>query len=224
MCGAWIHQAIHFIDFEGNLSSGVLEYGIATLQSGQILNTHTRICRLSGPIRAKEFATHKLDISTLRKAAPFNDDFELFSGLREKGPFAAHFAGVENSLIKSVWPYPRPCPDFSRDSKQSSVEWGPWIDTGRLYLQFYPSLASAKLSDLISIFSLQSSLDALAKQYTPPERRHYHAALYDALAGALLLKRLGEIPEIMEHSCPWLLAMSIMDPEKRDSIQQRNLF
>ena len=220
----WTQQPIHFIDFEGNLSSGVLEYGVITLQNASLLNPRTRVCRLSGPLRPEEFATHRLDLDSLRKAAPFSEDFELFAQLREAGPFAAHFAGVENALIKSVWPYARRSPDFARDTPEDSVEWGPWIDTGQLYRRFYPGLESAKLSDLVALFALQPSLDALAEQYAPPARRHYHAALYDALAGALLLKRLGEIPELQNYSCSWLLAMSTANPQKRDSIRQGNLF
>ena len=67
-------------------------------------------------------------------------------------------------------------------------------------------------------------LDQVAAQWCPPERCRYHAALYDALAGALLLARLVTEPAIKGRPLAWLLANSTFDPEKRDAINQGNLF
>ena len=104
------------------------------------------------------------------------------------------------------------------------VEWGPWIDTGRLYPQFYPGLVSAKLGDLVAVFGLQARLDEAAARWCPPERRRYHAALYDALAGALLLTRLAEEPTLRERSVGWLIAMSTLDGARRDDLRQGEMF
>ena len=67
-------------------------------------------------------------------------------------------------------------------------------------------------------------LEALARQHCPAERRHYHAALYAALAGARLLAALAARPEWAEKSVAWLLAMSTLNPEKRDALGQGELF
>ncbi|HTX64834.1 MAG TPA: 3'-5' exonuclease, partial [Opitutaceae bacterium] len=67
-------------------------------------------------------------------------------------------------------------------------------------------------------------LDALAAAHCPPARRHYHAALYDALAGALLLGRLAAEPAVAEKSTAWLLQMSTLNPDKRDALSQGRLF
>jgi DNA polymerase-3 subunit epsilon len=40
---SWTEHPIHFLDFEGSRASGVLEYGVAVLQCGAILETHTRV-------------------------------------------------------------------------------------------------------------------------------------------------------------------------------------
>ena len=168
-------------------------------------------------------AVHGLDAKDVVNHAPFADDFETFARWRETGPLAAHFANAENTLMKSVWPYPRTSPDFVRTGG-NVTEWGPWIDTGRLYPQFYPTLASAKLADVVTSFSLQTQLDALAQQHCPAERRHYHAALYDALAGALLLARLAHEEPLAAQSVAWLLTMSTLDGGKRDALQQGGLF
>src|SRR5208282_5069390 len=127
----WTEQPVFFIDFEGNSASGVLEYGIVTLLGGQVAGTLTRLCAPAGRIRAEETEVHGLREESLIGCAPFSADWELFAGSREKGPFAAHYSGAENSLLKLVWPFPRGSPDFAR-SGGSSAEWGPWLDSARI--------------------------------------------------------------------------------------------
>lgn len=219
----WNAQPIHFLDFEGSLSSGILEYGVATLQNGEITAVRTRLCRPTGKIRREDTAVHGLDQMTLAATTPFAEEFDFIAGLRAMGPLAAHFAGAENSLIKSVWPYGRAAPDFAR-ADATTQEWGPWIDTGALYRQFYPQLSSYGLAELISVCGLQSELDEKAAQHCPAARRRYHAAPYDALAGAVLLCSLGREPGLAALTIPQLLAFSTLDGAKRDAMQQGNLF
>lgn len=220
---SWTEQIIHFVDFEGSVASGILEYGVATLRGGEILATHTRLCRATGRVRAEDVAVHGLDAAAVASHAPFSDEFGRFARWRETGPLAAHFANAENTLIKAVWPYPRTSPDFVRPGAVAT-EWGPWIDTGRLYPQLYPTLGSAKLAEVVAAFGLQARLDGVAAERCPAERRHYHCALYDALAGALLLARLADEPALAAQPTDWLLAMSTLDGEKRDALRQGGLF
>ncbi len=219
----WSDQPIHFIDFEGSLSSGILEYGVVTLCGEAILGVHTRLCGATGRVRPEDAEVHGLDAEAVAGLAPMADDFGLFTGLRDQGPLAAHFAGAENTLIKGVWPYPRTSPDFARPGG-AVTDWGPWIDTGRLYPQLYPTMKSAKLADVIATFGLQPALDAEAERHCPTDRRRYHAALYDALAGALLLGRLAAEQSVAGQSMAWLLTMSTLDPDKRDALNQGKLF
>jgi DNA polymerase III epsilon subunit-like protein len=220
---SWADTPIHFIDFEGNATSGILEFGVVTLQGGAIAETHTRLCRATGRIAAEETKVHGLSADGLVTEAYFAAEWERFARLRETGPLAAHFAPVENSLLRKVWPYPREVPDFGRPG-QTATEWGPWIDTGRLYPQCFPQLGSVRLEDLVRRNGLQVELETEARRYCPPERRRYHAALYDALAGALLLLHLLRRPELAAATIPWLLQMSTLDAEKRDALQQGDLF
>src|SRR5882724_9841808 len=120
----WSAVPIHFIDFEGSLGSGIIEFGVVTLQGGEIKETRTRLCRASGRIRPEDVALHGLAEEMVANAAPFADDFAFFAGLRESGPLAAHFAHVENSLMKAAWPYPRVSPDFGRPGI-THADWGP---------------------------------------------------------------------------------------------------
>jgi DNA polymerase III epsilon subunit-like protein len=219
----WVDQPVFFVDFEGSQATGILEYGVATVLGDRVVEAKTRLCRAAGRVRAEDTAMHGLRENDLVEQAPFADDFDFFAGLRELGPLAAHYAGVENALLKAVWPYPRSSPDFARLDERM-VDWGPWIDTGALYAQFYPRLVSLKLTDLVAACGLQPELDALAAAHCPPARRRYHAALYDALAGALLLASLAREPWLAELSVAQLLALSALNPEKRDALQQRELF
>jgi DNA polymerase III epsilon subunit-like protein len=220
---SWTEQPIFFVDFEGSRASGILEYGVVTLIGGEVVETKTRLCRAAGPVRAEDAAVHGLNAASLAAQAPFADDWEFFAGCRERGPLAAHYAGVENALLKAVWPYPRSSPDFARPGERVA-DWGPWVDTASLYRQLYPTLPSNGLSALVTDCGLQAELDRLAATHCSPERRRYHAALYDALAGTLLLSSLARQPSLAELSLTQLLALSTLDAEKRDALQQGTLF
>ena len=219
----WADTSIHFIDFEGSTASGILEFGVVTLRNGAIAEPRTRLCRATGRVAAEDTAVHGLDERALRGTAPFKDEWEYFAGLRGSGPLAAHFAHAENHLLKSVWAYPRHAPDFARPGK-TATEWGPWIDTGRLYPQFFPQLGDGKLEQLVAATGLQAELAELAAKHCPAGRRQYHAALFDALGGALLLRAMLQRPEFTEATIPWLLQMSTLDADKRGALQQGDLF
>lgn len=219
----WTEQPIFFVDFEGSRASGILEFGVAEVAGGKITSARTRLCRAMGRVRPEDAAVHGLQEAMLADATPFADEWEYFAGLRERGPLAAHYAGVENGLLKSVWPYPRSSPDFARPG-ESVIEWGPWVDSARLYAQLYPQFDSGGLESLVVATGLQPELDALAREHCPPDRRRYHAALYDALAGALLLASLARDPNVAKLSVMQLLALSTLDADKRDALRQRELF
>jgi DNA polymerase III epsilon subunit-like protein len=220
----WTEQTVHFVDFEGSLAAGVLEYGVVTLRGSEIISLQTRLCRPRGRIRPEDTALHGLREEALATCAPLADDWEFFAGLRETGPLAAHFAGAENSLLKSVWPYPRASSDFARGDGAMVTDWGPWLDTGRLYPQLWPALPSAKLAELIATCGLQAALDMQATALCPLARRRYHAAPYDALAGALLLAALAREPQVATLTTLQLLALSTLDGSKRDALTQGDLF
>lgn len=220
---SWTEQPIYFVDFEGNRTSGILEFGVVTLHRGQITDARTRLCRSIGAVRATDTAVHGITADATAHERPFAEEWEYFAELRERGPLAAHYAGVENGLLKSVWPYPRSSPDFARPGERV-IDWGPWLDSARIYEQLYPNLESGRLESLVAVAGLEPELTTLADRYCPAHRRHYHAALYDALAGALLLAGLARDPELAQLTTMQLLALSTLDPRKRDALQQRELF
>jgi DNA polymerase III epsilon subunit-like protein len=219
----WTEQPVFFIDFEGSIASGVLEYGVVTLVGGRVTGALTRLCAPTGRVRAEDTQIHGLREESLARCEPFSSDWGLFAGLRERGPLAAHYAGAENSLLKATWPYPRSSPDYARPGGRV-IDWGPWIDSARIYSQLYPGIESGRLESLVAACGLQAEVDALALVHCPSGRRRYHAALYDALAGALLLGSLSNKPELATLTTMQLIALSTLDPRKRDSIVQRELF
>lgn len=219
----WRAATIHFLDFEGSLATGVVEYGVAVLHGGEIVDAATRLCRPVGPIRREDAAVHGIGAADVAGAAPLSEDWELFAGWRQRGPFAAHFAGTENSLLKATWPYGRSAPDLSRAGATTN-EWGPWLDTGRLLPQLFRGIASARLEDLVTQFGVGDELATQAERFCPPARRRYHAALYDALAAALLLRATLARPEFAAATLPWLLELSSLDPARREAQRQGELF
>lgn len=219
----WVNQPIFCVDFEGSRASGILEFGVVTVVGERVTDSRTRLCAPMGRVRPEDTAVHGLNEEKLAGRTPFADEWEYFASLREQGPLAAHYAGVENALLKSVWPYPRNSPDFARAGERV-IDWGPWIDTARIYAQLYPRFLSGNLAALVAGSGQQAQLDALAAEHCPPERCHYHAALYDALAAAVLLAALGRDAQLARLTTMQLLALSTLDGAKRDALQQRELF
>jgi DNA polymerase III epsilon subunit-like protein len=219
----WTRQVIFFVDFEGSHAAGVLEYGVASVLGGQVVETKTRLCAATGRVRAEDTAVHGLREERLAAERPLADDWEYFAGLREKGPLAAHYAGAENALLKSVWPYPRPSPDFMRPGDRL-LDWGPWIDSARICAQYFAGHDSGRLESIVAVLGLQAELDGLAAVHCPADRRGYHAALYDALAGALILCAVARDPRGAGLTLRQVFALSTLDGEKRDAMTQEKLW
>lgn len=213
---------IHIIDFEGSRQSGVVEYGYVTLEHGEIVDSQTRICAPLGTITDIDRGQHGISEDRAASEALFEAEWSLFARLRETGPFCAHNASVEDGFLRAVWSCPRTSPNFSEPG-QSTVTWAPWLDTLHIYRRVYPQLDNHKLQALIEIFDLQSTLDARAVTVCPAERRHYHCALYDALASALLLRRLAEEPTLKDASLRWLFLQSAASDAALESMGQQEL-
>ena len=192
------------------------------LRGGSIERCLTRLCAPTGAVRLEETRAHGIRGEDVAGLAPFADEWEAMTAARREGLLGCHFSGAESHLLKSVWPYPPPSPDFAK-GRGTCNDWGPWIDTGRLHRNLYPDLASAGLSELVTVFELEDELAALAETHCPPDRRRFHAALYDALAGALLLVRLGRLPEFAGMTVGWLLRMS-SGKERATGLAQKELW
>ena len=213
---------IHVIDFEGSRQSGVVEYGYVTLENAEIVDSQTRICAPVGTITDLDRGQHGISEGRASKHALFELEWSLFARLRQSGAFCAHNASVEDGFLRAVWPCPRTSPNFAEPG-QVTATWAPWLDTLHIYRQVYPQLENHKLQALIEIFDLQTALDAQAVTICPKERRRYHCALYDALASALLLRRLADEPTLKDASMRWLFLQSAASVAARDAMGQQEL-
>jgi DNA polymerase-3 subunit epsilon len=219
---SWPATPIHVLDFEGGRRSGIVEFGVATLIHGHITATHTRLCAPSGPVTAAESALHGITEADAARAAPFSTEQELFVALRQTGPFAAHHAPVERNLLRHTWAIPPASPDFAAANPATAprlADWGPWLDTRRIYEHLYPGLPNYQLIDLIKTFTLADELSALAAVHCAASRRRPHCALFDALAAALLLSRLRQEAAIAAAPMVWLLAQSAPAEADQDMLQ-----
>jgi DNA polymerase-3 subunit epsilon len=213
---------IHIIDFEGSRQSGVVEYGYVTLEGGEIVDSQTRICAPVGTITDLDREQHGISEDRASSEALFEEEWPLFARLRQSGAFCAHNASVEDGFLCAVWSCPRTSPDFAEPG-QTTATWAPWIDTLHIYRRVYPQLENHKLQALIEIFGLQAALDAQAATTCPAERRHFHCALYDALASALLLRRLADEPTLKDASLRWLFLQSAGSVAAREAMEQQEL-
>lgn len=214
---------IHVIDFEGSRQSGIVEYGVVTLHGAIVDSTHTGFCRPRGTITDRERMQHRIAEAGLSGCDFFDEQWELFAGLRETGVLCAHNKMVEDGLLRQVWPFPRTSPDFL-GLGSTEPSWGPWLDTLYIYRRVYPQLESHRLEDLIELFGLEKELSERAKLYCPEGRRRFHSALFDALASALLLARLYDEPELKRMTLHWLLIHSQSSESARDSVGQQEFF
>ena len=176
---------IHVIDFEGNLQCGIIEYGVVTLNDGEIEHTHTGFCRPDAPIQARDILVHGLRNEMLESFPSFAEHQGLFYSLRQSGVLAAHHAPVENMLLNRYWTVV-PVAESLQELPASGGSWGPWIDS-RLIAQRCCQAEDYSLGSLVQAFGLEPDLRTLATEHCPEDRRKPHCALYDALASALLL-------------------------------------
>jgi len=214
----WKDKHLHVLDFEGARRTGVIEFGVVTLREGSLESTSTGLCRAREELQVEDMRVHGIDEELIATEAPFENEWDRFSHLRATGVLVAHHASVENNLLKGTWPYPR------LSDNHKLFGWGPWIDTRRAYAVLYKGLESYSLGSLVETFALGDRLGEWAKQHCPSGRRKAHCALYDALATALLLIRLDEIPELRDTAIDWLLEISAPDQRRREDLRQGDLF
>ncbi len=215
---------IHVIDFEGSRQSGIVEYGVVSLQGREITSTSTRLCEPIGTISDHDRMQHGISELAAAQYERFDVEWDFFAGLRESGPLCAHNVSVEDGLLSVVWPFPRLSPDFSGEGGAAVNSWGPWLDTLYLYRRIYPNLDSYKLSDLIELFDQGAVLKRQAQLCCPERRGQYHCALFDALASALLLIRLYDEPALEAMSLHWMLINSASSEEQKNTRGQQELF
>ncbi len=200
-----IKNPIFAIDFEGSKQIGIVEYGIAEIQNGEIVACSTRICAPKKNISQSDAKFFDITTEQANKFAPFEDDLELFCDMRKHGIFAAHNATAEDTMLRAACPVP-PIVENPLTNRECA-SWSPYIDTCVLAKKLF-KLKSAKLSDVISALELNDALEQTAQKYCPNERKKYHCALYDAIASALILVKICSFDGFENVTTNWLLKYS----------------
>lgn len=182
---------VYVVDFEGSLKTGVVEFGVVSLEQGSILSAETGMCRPEQSQDPRDVLLHGLRDEMLQRQPAFDTYREPFHEYRRRGLLAAHHAVVENGFLAKYW-HTVPAGDADSHAYPSLGSWGPWIDSRRVYQCCYRGLSDYGLMSLIRQFSLQTQLDDLAATHCPADRQKPHCALYDALASGLLLLHVKE--------------------------------
>lgn len=218
----WRDIPIYVVDFEGSTKSGVVEYGVVEWCRGGIQDTASRLCRPLENLTQEDTRLHGIAQHDAAPCVPFADEWDRFRAYRRDGVLAAHHASVEHGFLKRQWSFPPASMDLLRGAMRA--DWGPWIDTRRLYEVVYPDLDSYQLGALVECFALKEGLNAASQRYCPDGRRKAHCALYDALASTLLLERLLAEDGFENASIEWLLEHSLPSQEKKQAARQGDLF
>ncbi len=183
-------ETVCAVDFEGGERTGVVEFGLVFFGAEGIRETRTGLCLPRGSVPGRETETHGLDARALAGSAPFSDHWELFRDTRRAGPLLAHSAQVEDRFLRKQWPTPGNVRDWAQPAGEC-IGWGPWLDSCALVRAVAPG-SSAALRPIVEGWGMAGKLDDLAARHCPAGRRRWHAALYDALASALVFLRLVE--------------------------------
>ncbi len=186
----WADIPLHVVDFEGSRRTGVVEYGVATLLGGRVVGLRTAACAPLAPVPGAETRCHGLADADLAGRRPFSAEWDLFNELRGSGLLASHQASVEAGLLAATWPHPAAVPAVS-ETGVAEASWGPWVDSLALARARLPGLPDHALGSVIRALGLGPELDALAAELCPEGRRRPHCAGFDALAAALVVRRLA---------------------------------
>jgi DNA polymerase III epsilon subunit-like protein len=191
---------LQVIDFEGNRTYGILEYGLVTLQDNSIVDIHSASCVRKPMALTAHFLEHSR-LTARPTDTDFGEHLPLFLRKRREGLFCAHGASVEDRLLRQYRLTPGVTGTFSEESgRATGVAWGPWIDTCKIYKRYYPSLERYGVGDLIRQFALQGRLEDVLAAHRVEAALTFHRALYDALATTVLLQHFIESFRV-EHPC-----------------------
>jgi DNA polymerase III alpha subunit (gram-positive type) len=162
---AFDSSIIRVIDIEGSIESGVRQASYIDFKNFEIINS-------------KEY----LEVDGL-----FSTWLSSCTNCEEVEYWAAHNCTVDKNIITKYAPYKNNLAD-----QFAKMEWGPWIDTLKIYRVLYPNLRNYTLSYLKSVFGLEGSVKELSDTLCKRTAVKQHESMYDCIVTYLLLYRLKE--------------------------------
>jgi DNA polymerase III alpha subunit (gram-positive type) len=160
---AFDSSIIRVIDIEGSVESGVRQASYIDFKNFEIINS-------------KEY----LEVDGL-----FSTWLSNYTNCEVVKYWAAHNCMIDKNIITKYAPYKN-----NLAEKLTGVEWGPWIDTLKIYKALYPNLKNYTLSYLKSIFSLEGNVQELSRRLCKRTAVKQHESMYDCIVTYLLLHRL----------------------------------
>ena len=151
------------LDFEGCITNGIREIGGIISNESDFLEVYN-----FNNLNEREVKNYLLEI--------LSGDIEFIIG---------HNISTEKNLLKKYLPYP------VKKNLFKKLEWGPWLDTKKMYAKLYPNLKKYDLKNLTDLF-INSEINNLSRKYCNKNNRGFHNALYDALCTFLLYNRLSK--------------------------------
>ena len=155
------------IDFEGSMNNGIREIG-AILSNGTKITDYFDF-DIGNEIECKNI---------LQIILSNEIDFII-----------SHNIQTEKNLLKKYLPFPK------KENRLGKFEWGPWLDTRKVYNSLYPNLRNYELKNLKELFIKNESI-LLSKKYCSIQKGKQHHALFDALCTFLLFKRIFNLINI----------------------------
>ena len=113
----------------------------------------------------------------------------ILENIPKDGFIISHNVMIEKNLIMKTFPYPT-------FQKGGSLQWGPWLDTVKIYQKLYPNLPSYDLKNLVAQFLNEVGLNKLTSKYCNLEKRKQHHALFDAICSFMLTERLVNLIDL----------------------------
>lgn len=149
------------LDFEGSINNGIREIGAILSNDTQIINFH-------------DFDIEdEIDCKNMLQSIISSDvDFII-----------SHNIQTEKNLLKMYLPFP------PKKNRFGEFEWGPWLDTRKVYSFLYPNIKNYELTNLTELFIKNESV-LLTEKYCKVRKAKQHHALFDAICAFLLYKRV----------------------------------
>lgn len=155
------------LDFEGSMNNGIREIGA-------ILSNDTKITDYF------DFKIeNEIECKNILQTILINDiDFII-----------SHNIQTEKNLLRKYLPFPK------KENRYGKFEWGPWVDTRKVYNSLYPNLKNYELENLKKIFIKNESV-LITEKYCNVQKTKPHHALFDAICAFLLFKRIFSVINI----------------------------
>ena len=137
------------LDFEGSINNGIREIGAILSNDTQIINFH-------------DFDIEdEIDCKNMLQSIISSDvDFII-----------SHNIQTEKNLLKMYLPFP------PKKNKFGQFEWGPWLDTRKVYSFLYPNIKNYELTNLTELFIKNESV-LLTEKYCKVRKAKQHHALF----------------------------------------------